>query len=827
MENVVSTLANQNELILEAPPGAGKTTFVPLALLEQPWLTDKRIIMLQPRRMAARSAAERMAELIDETPGRRVGYQIRQESCVSEATRIIVMTEGILLRHIQEDPSLDDVGLIIFDEFHERSLDSDLSLALCLHGRENLREAPLKLLVMSATLQGIDIKSYLNDAPIITCEGRTFPVEICYRAPPQSSVVDYAAQVIIEALEVLKASVLVFLPGKREITQLSERLNELLTDEFLILPLYGSLDRAKQQQAIAPLDSNKPEKFKIVIATDIAETSLTIEGIKIVVDSGLARSPQYDPNSGLTRLKLQKISRASSTQRAGRAGRLSAGTCYRLWSQTEQNALQENYSAEILQADLAPALLQIYAWGVDDPDNLTWLDAPPEGHVNEGKSLLLSLDAIEKTRQGNYRITKHGLAMASLPTHPRLAHMIIRSISAGLLETACIAAALLSERDPINEPSVDFSLRIDMLLNKGGCSSKHKSWLRRVKREAEKFHALSLRLDQRKYQQVNRDDGLLLSFAYPDRIAKRINNDNKYKLSSGRIAGLNAEDPLSRSEWLVVINAGGRTNQRNDHIFSAVEFDPQLLEGELKHLLRNKQESYWDAKAGRFIGHRLSHLGAITYKKDPALNISKEQLAHAILDYVKGEGFKQLDWNDDLMQWLTRILFLREHDVAQSWPDFSEQNLRETVAIWLEPYLNDVKNNADLKALPLKEILKAELGWQQSERLEKLAPQKIKVPSGNEIVIDYRQSPPVLAVKLQEMFGCTETPSILNGKVPVMIHLLSPAQRPLQITQDIAGFWKNSYNAIKKEMKGRYPKHPWPDDPINATATRYTKGKKS
>jgi ATP-dependent helicase HrpB len=818
-------LASANELVLEAPPGAGKTTQVPLALLDAGWLEGRRIIMLQPRRMAARASAQRMAQLLGETVGATVGYRVRGDTRIDRAgktTRIEVVTEGILTRMLQTDPGLEGVGLIIFDEFHERNLDSDLGLALALQARELLREPqdPLKLLVMSATLDGERVAKLLGDAPVMRSEGRQFPVSVHYREPwrPRQSIVERIVPEI-EALvaEPAAGSILVFLPGQGEIERV--RADLTVPHDIAVLPLYGALALDQQQAAIAPAESGQR---KVVLATNIAETSLTIEGIGSVIDSGLARHPQYDQRTGMTRLKLGRISRASSVQRMGRAGRLGPGRCIRLWSEEQQQQMEPSSPPEIRQADLAPLALQLLRWGVADPSELQWLDIPPSGPFARALQLLAALGAVQED-DGPWRLTPHGEAMASLPVHPRLAHMLLQAVQWGAAEDACLLAALFSERPPKTIAGVDIQRRLVALGPAVARNRSHSGWAQRVKQQAASYRKLLPAAAQRIPVAASDTVGLLIATAWPDRVARALEGEpGRYQLSNGRQALLAAGDELARSEWLAVAELGANSASAKDRIYCASSLAPALFDEALAGLCRQHDVIAWDDRSERLLAQRERRLGALILSSNRLANVPVAARNAATLSYIRERGLTLLPWDESVRQWQARVLLARQLQPS-AWPDVSDSRLMDTLESWLQPWLERVTRLADLKALDLLAILSTQLDWQQAQQLEQLLPLKFQVPSGSAYRIDYLSHPPVLAVKLQEMFGADATPSVAQGKVPLMLHLLSPAQRPLQVTQDLAGFWRGSYREVQKEMKGRYPKHPWPDQPWQAEPTRFTK----
>lgn len=828
LPTLTHTMAQHHQCVLEAPPGAGKTTGVPLALLDQPWLAGQKILLLEPRRLAARAAAQRMAESLGEAVGQTVGYRVRLDSKVSAATRIEVITEGILTSMLQDDPSLDGVGVLIFDEFHERSLDADLGLALALQGRALFREDddPLRLLVMSATLDGNAVAQLLGDAPVVSSEGRAYPVTIEYGAPWQIGewIEERVCRTIVQALAEQHGSLLVFLPGQAEIQRVARQLAEPLAGrkDILICPLYGNLNLSEQQQAIAPPAQGIR---KIVLATNIAETSLTIEGIRVVIDSGLCREARFDPNTAMTRLRTRRISRAASTQRAGRAGRMEPGICYRLWSETQQAQLAAFSSPEILQADLSSLALQLIRWGIDSPDELDWLDNPPPASWQQSCDLLERLDAIQPTASGSYQLSPHGEQLCQLPIHPRLAHMMVRGSQLGLRQQACELAALLGERDPLRERRSDIGLRLEWLRGERHCERQHKPLLQRIQQQRKRFNQLCAAIqpehpvDQPRHP---RWTAVLIALAYPDRLARKRQHSDTLQLSNGRAARLNAGDPLHNSPWLSVAQLGGREGSRDEQIWLAAELDPALFDGPLASLCHNKEVVEWDGQRNRLLAEQQTRIGALVLRSTPLDSPSEAARGAALIALVRKQGLSLLPWNDALQSWRLRVNFLHQQRGAP-WPDLGDQALLDTLEQWLQPYLNDVRHLNHFARLDLKNILQAQLPWPLPQQLDELAPERLKVPSGSRVQIDYSQQPPVLAVKLQEMFGATQTPSVAG--VPLLIHLLSPARRPLQVTQDLISFWRNGYQQVQKDMKGRYPKHPWPDDPFSAPATARTKAR--
>ena len=817
-------LAGHASVVLQAPPGAGKTTLVPLALLEEPWLRGKSIVMLEPRRLAARAAAVRMSQLRNENVGEMVGYRIRFESKVSKATRIEVLTEGILTRRLQNDPSLEGVGLVIFDEFHERHLHADLALALCLDSQRGLRE-DLKILVMSATLDGAAVARLLGDAPIITSEGRCYPVDVRYRSrDPEGRLPITVAAAVQRAFEEQTGDALVFLPGAREIRQTQELLMPILGAGTEVLPLYGELPWESQQRAIQPGDGRR----RVVLATPIAETSLTIEGVRIIVDAGFVRVPQFDPKSGLSRLVTQRISRASAEQRAGRAGRTAPGVCYRLWGETTQRGLIPQAIPEIRNADLVPLALELAAWGVQDVSSLAWLDPPSAASLAQARELLVELDALDE--QG--RITTAGRAMAQLPLHPRLAHMLRAAEKMQRGTLACDVAALISERDILMgeaRRSCDLADRLDALWafrqsGRKGAEARRAdaNGCARVDQAARQWRRLIGAHDTA--TGLNSDDaGQLLALAYPDRIAQqRTPNGPGYLLANGRGARLPEWEIRLRQPMLVAatLDAG----EGEGLIYLAASLRAETLPTIMPSHVQSEEEVRWDAEQKIVVVRRVQRLGALVLDSAPLKKADSEKLRAAMLEGVRRMGLDALPWTDESRQWQARVLSLRQWFPEENWPDVSDKSLVATLDGWLAPYLNGITRRDHLARLDMGTILKSLLDWRQGQQLETNAPTHLAVPSGSHLKLDYKAGEsPVLAVKLQEMFGLADTPRIARDRVPVTLHLLSPARQPIQVTQDLHGFWERTYAEVKKELKGRYPKHPWPDDPWNAAPTARAK----
>jgi ATP-dependent helicase HrpB len=827
-------LATRHEAVLEAPPGAGKTTRVPLALLNEPWLAGQRILMLEPRRLAARAAAERLASELGEKVGETVGYRIRLDSKVGPNTRIEVVTEGILTRRLQDDPALEGVGLLIFDEFHERSLDADLALALSLNGRDLFRdEQPLKILLMSATLEGERLAGLLDDAPILRSEGRMFPVDVRWGRPfqPGEFIEPRLVQTLLEALNDESGSVLVFLPGQAEIRRVHQQLADALGErpEILLCPLHGELDLAAQRAAIEPAP---PGKRKVVLATNIAETSLTIDGVRVVVDAGLARVPRFDPGSGMTRLDTQRISRASATQRAGRAGRLEPGVCYRLWSQDQHEQLAAYGSAEILQADLAGLALQLARWGVT-PAQLVWLDVPPGAAYAQAQDLLERLGALTAKAGEDYKLTPHGQAMAELPAHPRIAHLLLRGQALGLANMACDVAALLGERDILRGGGADLHSRLVLLSGEERAARGAQGGVQRARQLARQYRGY---LRGQPSQAVADPDhprwlGALLALAYPDRVAQqRRPGGAEYRLANGRAALFSETDSLMKQPWLVIADLGSRQGQREERIYLAADFDPALFDSVLAEQVRCVDQLDWDEREGVLRAERQRKVGELVLSREPLTGLDEAARCQALVNLVRRKGLELLPWTPELRQWQARVALLRQLDLEakgeSQWPDVSDAALLKNLESWLLPYLGKVSRLSHFANLELASIVHSLLPWPLPQRLDELAPHHLTVPSGSSIRLDYSEQPPILAVRLQELFGLAETPRIAGGRQVVKLHLLSPARRPVQVTQDLANFWRSTYAEVKKDLKGRYPKHYWPDDPLVAEATARAKPRK-
>jgi ATP-dependent helicase HrpB len=820
---VVAALAEHGAAVLEAPPGAGKTTLIPLVLLEAPWLEHRRILMLEPRRLAARAAARRMAAMLGERVGETVGYRTRLDTKVGPGTRLEVVTEGILIRALQADPALEGIGLVVFDEFHERSLDGDLGLALTLEARRVLRP-DLRLLVMSATLDGAGVAELLGGAPVIASPGRMFPVETHYLdRPPADRIEDGIVPAIETALDRESGSLLVFLPGLREIRRVERRLQELdLGPEVRVTPLYGDLPPAAQDAAIEPAP---PGARKVVLATSIAETSLTIDGIRVVIDGGLTRRARFDPRTGMTRLVTQRLSQAAAEQRRGRAGRLEPGVCYRLWPEREQPLLAPFTPPEILDADLAPLALELAGWGAADPASLSWLDPPPAAAYAQARSLLAELDALDQ----NGRLTAHGRTMAALGFHPRLAHMMVRAREMGHGALACDVAALLSERDVLRSSAgsrdSDLGLRLELLSAPAAIRqlspdvTVDRGSLERAREQARQWRR---QLGVRDQTGPRAAAGIVVALAYPDRVAQRRGaKAGSFRLASGSGALLNPADPLATEEFLAVAELDG--DPRNARIFLAAPMTRAEIETVFASHIERIDLVAWDARDEAVSARRQERLGALALRDDPLPDPPRAAIRAALLDGLRELGLDALPWTREAATLRDRIRFVRRIE-GGDWPDLSDATLRAGLSDWLGPVLDGITRRSQLGRLDLTATLKAMLSWEQQRRLDALAPIHIVAPSGSRVPIDYGAGDtPVLAVRIQELFGLGETPTVAGGRVPLLLHLLSPAGRPLQVTGDLRGFWATSYGSVRAEMRGRYPKHPWPDDPLAAPPTARAK----
>lgn len=814
-----AALATHGHAVLVAAPGAGKTTRVPLELLSAAWRGDQRILVLEPRRLAARAAAEQMARLLGEPVGRTVGYRVRLESRVSAATRVEVITEGIFTRMVQDDPSLDGVAALLFDEFHERHLTSDLGLALALESRHVLRE-DLRLVVMSATLEASPVAKLLTsvtgrETATIVSEGRSFPVRTEFRATRDGIPLPRAVSNAIRAARREHGGdVLVFLPGIAEL----QRVRSALEDDgetASIQLLHGSLSLDEQDRVLRPRDAGP----RIVLSTAIAESSVTLDGVRVVVDAGLARVPRYDPRSGMTRLETVRVSQASADQRRGRAGRTAPGHCIRLWDEAQQASMPQRSAPEILDADLTPLALELACAGVRDASTLAWLDQPPAGALAQGRSLLRDLAAIDAS--GN--VTPHGRAMAALGIAPRLAHLVLLAAARGMATLGCEIAALLAERDILRREAAEFDAdlasRVDALRGRGR-EGIDASRAQRVRQEAQ-----ALRRSLTKASDANEDlsaIGELVALAYPDRLAQRRSGDaQRYLLRNGRGAAFARPQPLGRAPFLAIADLDGDANE--SRIWLAAALDEAALRRAAATAIVQQRRVEWDEHSERVRASEVESLGAIVLRERPLSDVQPSDVAEALLGAVRHRGVAALPWSDADVALRARLRFAQRH-VGAPFLEVSDDALLARLDAWLAPALGNARRWSDLSQLGLGDALLAELPWAARERLERAAPTHIEVPSGSRIRVDYADvEHPVLAVKLQECFGLTETPRLADGRVPVTMHLLSPAGRPVQVTKDLASFWRDGYFEVRKDLKGRYPRHPWPDDPHSAPATRRVK----
>ncbi len=795
--DLASALAEKSSAILVAEPGAGKTTRVPLGLLNASWLGDKKILMLEPRRLAARAAAKRMAETIGEALGETVGYTVRLERKVSARTRIEVITEGILTRRLQNDPELSDVGLIIFDEFHERSLDGDLGLALTLDMQAGLRD-DLRILIMSATIDATGIAAHLGGAKIVSTVGRMFPVETRYlgKADRRSIAAD-AVKAVQVALRETAGSILVFLPGESEIRRVENDLNALALPKGVeVYPLFGAMGFAEQDLALqAPAIGLR----KIVLATTIAETSLTIEGISTVIDTGFKRSPRFDAASGMTSLETLRVSVASADQRRGRAGRLGPGVCYRLWPEEETRGLFAHDAPEILVGDLTPLALELAAWGVAETKALRWLDAPPPGSFAQARDLLASLEAIAPA------ITAMGRTMVKMPLHPRLAHMVVKGEALGAGRAAAELAAFLSERDGQGRDA-GTNIATRLLGIRGTAKSRIQAATKQI---AQGFAEDSADIGE----------GVLVALAWPDRIAQRRGGERRYRMSGGGGAVLPEHDALAKSEYFAVATTDGAAGDQK--IFLCAALTRAEIDQYFSHTITTIANVTWDAKTQIVNTMRVRKLGALVLEEKPLADVDPALIIDGMTAGVRAMGLAVLPWTDETTRFCAQVKFLGRLFPDQEWPDLSDNNLTKTLEDWLSPYLAGMSRRNHLAGLDMTTIIKAMVPYDLQRQMDILAPRRIIVPSGSEIKIDYNtDGDPVLRVRLQEMFGLAKTPSIAGGRAQLRIELLSPAGRPLAVTKSLETFWTNGYPDVRSELRGRYPKHSWPEDPMTATPVK-------
>ncbi|MGJ5007795.1 ATP-dependent helicase HrpB [Bradyrhizobium oligotrophicum] len=806
LDELSGTLARSSTAVLVAPPGAGKTTRVPLALRDAPWVGTNKIIVLEPRRIAARASAERMAKSLGERAGETVGYRVRFGSKVSRATRIEVVTEGIFTRQILDDPELTGVAAVLFDEFHERSLDADLGLALARDAQQGLRE-DLRILVMSATLDGARVASLLGNAPVVESEGRAYPVETRYVGrKPDAPVERQMAETIAAALRADAGSVLAFLPGAAEIrrtqTMLAERVHDASVE---IVPLFGALDSAVQDRAISPAPKGQR---KVVLATSIAETSLTIEGVRIVVDSGLARVPRYEPDIGLTRLETVRASRAAVDQRRGRAGRTEPGVCYRLWDEPQTASLAAYTQPEILSADLSSLVLDLAQWGVSDPSTLSFLDPPPQPAWKEARDLLRELDALD----ADGRLTDEGRRLRALALPPRLARMIVDAADHGAAAQAADIAAILTERG-LGGDSVDLEVRLDQF--RRDRSPRAQSARDLARRWAQQVSSASAPAGE-----ADISTGLMLAFAFPDRVARNRGNGS-FVLANGRGAAVDPTSSLARVPYIAVGELTGTA--ASGRILLAAPLAIEDIERHFAAHIEAKDEVSFDQNAMALRARRRRKLHAITMADAPVALTPSEETARIFAEGICAAGLDRLPWSKAARQWRDRVTFLRKAE-GDSWPDLSDAGLAERREDWLVPLLADKTSLKDVSPGDVSDAVMALLPWDLRARLDREAPTHFEAPTGTMLAIDYEaEQGPTIAVRLQELFGLNVHPSIARGAVPLVLELLSPAQRPVQVTRDLPGFWRGSYAAVRTDLRGRYPRHPWPDDPAHAEPTRRAK----
>ncbi|HWE41035.1 MAG TPA: ATP-dependent helicase HrpB [Gemmatimonadaceae bacterium] len=834
---LAAALADRGAAVLVAPPGAGKTTRVPLALAGAPWLAGRKIVMLEPRRVAARAAARRMAFTLGEEVGRTVGFRVRADTRVGPDTTIEVVTEGVLTRMLQSDPTLDEVGLVIFDEFHERSLNADLGLALVLHARAILRPE-LRVLVMSATIDGAAVAALLGDAlrgdalrgdaPVVVSEGRSFPVETRWLARvPDNRIEGPMARTIGDAIGSDEGDVLAFLPGAAEIRRVASLLDSgSLPSNVDVVPLYGALPGAAQDRALAPAPAGRR---KVVLATAIAETSLTIDGVRVVVDSGLSRLPRFDPGPGMTRLVTVRVSRAAAEQRRGRAGRTAPGVCYRLWAEHDHHGLVAQSPPEILAADLTAFALELAVAGIGDPASLRWLTPPPDGALAHARELLRLLGALD----ARGRPTPHGRALAGLGIHPRLAHMVVRGAESGTLPRAARLAALLSDRDIARSDrpgaDADIASRVELIAGEGrgngSTLSIDEDALRRARADArqveERMRGAARQSRVAAPPGSDLSVGALVALAYPDRVGRRRDGQpGRYVMRGGTGAVLAGAQHLTASEWLAIAELDGRRGEARIHLAAAID------ESEVRRLFADDivraEVVDFEEGSGSVVARRSERLGAIVLSDVVVGNPDPGLVAAAFTRAVAARGIAALPWSEAARRTRDRLAFART--TGDDWPDVSDEALGLTLGDWLAPSLAGLRRLDDLRRLDLGALLLDRLPRRQRARLDEIAPTHLVVPTGSRIPVDYSDPrAPVLAVRLQEMFGLAETPRIAGGRVPVTLHLLSPAQRPLQVTRDLAGFWRTSYFDVRKDMRGRYPRHHWPENPMEAEPTKRAK----
>jgi ATP-dependent helicase HrpB len=794
--------------VLVAPPGAGKTTRVPLALMDESWLGSGKILVLEPRRIAARAAAERMAHSLSEAVGERIGLRARLVSKSGPKTRIEVVTEGVFTRLILDDPELSGIGAVLFDEFHERSLDADLGLALALDCQAGLRN-DLRILPMSATLDGARVAQLLDGAPVISSEGRAFSVETRYVGRDTNTRIEnQMVDAVMRALRAEPGSILAFLPGQAEIRRAEERLRERIGDPAIVIaPLYGAMDMKAQDMALTPVP---PGRRKVVLATSIAETSITIEGVRVVIDSGLARVPRFEPDVGVTRLETVRVSRAAADQRRGRAGRTGPGVCFRLWDEPQTQSLPAYPEPEIRSADLAPLLLDCAEWGTPDPRALSWLDPPSAVAIAAAREELTELEALS----ADGRITAAGKRLRSLPLPPRLARMVISAAEMGHAREAAEIAAVIVERG-LGGNDADLAHRLDGFRRD---RSRRASDMRKLAAGwARTAHPVRLASEPREDVSIPR----LLALAFPERIGKARGGTGQFLLVNGRGASLDPAHPLARSPFLVAAELAG--SAAATRILLAAAADDADVFAAAGQRIRESEEIEFDPTAGALRARRIRRLGAIVLASEPRAVVPGEETARLLAEGIARLGVNRLPWSKAQIQLRDRVGFLRAAGDGE-WPDLSDDALANTAAAWLAPFLAGKTKLSEIGAGDLGAALDALLPWHLKQRLEQEAPTHFEAPTGNRHAIDYETAgAPALHIRVQELFGLMQHPSIAGGRLPLTLHLLSPAHRPIQITRDLPSFWKGSWAAVKAEMKGRYPRHPWPDDPASAVPTARAK----
>jgi len=820
LADLTHSLKTNPTLILQAPPGAGKSTRVPLHLMKQPWLKNKKIIMLEPRRVAARVLATQMAKLLGEDLGQSVGYQVKMESCYTQQTKILVVTQAILVRKLQHDQSLDDVAMIIFDEFHERSIHSDLSLALSLQVQELLRD-DLKILIMSATLNSQKISSLLGDVPIICSQGKIYDVEHIYldlhtKQPDPRSLHPLVVQTILKALKENEGDILVFLPGVKEINHVQKLLlNTHVENSIVVLPLYSSLSKKEQDKAL-----KSSNKTKVILSTNIAQTSLTIEGVGIVIDSGYEKQSRYNQTNAMDHLELCFISKDAATQRAGRAGRLSNGVCYKLWHQSK--ILQESSIPEILRADLSSFILELCLWGIQNINELSLLDIPKQAILNDTKEVLKELNMLDDS----FKITPFGKKALRLGVHPRFSYMILKGNELGYPYEACLLASMLSEKDIFlnSTHESDLGSRFLHLYERDlDTAYIHSHRSKEVLMGADFFYKklkTLTKITQNKEPINTQMLSVLLLFAYPDRLARqRHKNDNKYLLSNAKGAKLHTQDPLFNQEYLVVSNLNA--HEKDSHIKLALSITTKELEDYFSHFIQSKESITYNKESQKFDVRTNKYFLKLLIESKPSPSLDPQTFKTLLLDLIQKEGLDLFTWSKKAKELQQRVCFLNHHS---SYVDFTQKALLQKLELWCEPFLSGITTIKSLQNLDLHTMLLTLLSWEDQQRLDTLAPSHLKVPSGSKIPLDYSDPhKPSIRVKIQEVFGLLNTPKVLNNTLSLQIHLLSPAMRPIQITYDLQSFWNNSYNEVRKELRGKYKKHYWPENPLEAIATNKTK----